>query len=1216
MAPPHDYKIRVRPDTEWPLLWESSLQSVLFPSEEWATFKKPEETLEMSLAEVIDRAQQYFNLDAMHAKALQQKITKLFRTTITTEEHKTVEEPHTTSGGISYTETVYKTVTRHFAVSKDGVLDTFDEFRFVGDALVAIEQDVLEDFAKRSADPAAWKAAPASVATTIVNVVKFVGYRRDDQCTDQCDRLQTALKSIDFRPLLQDDVLKQWLTYATPDSTNPSVLIDLLQTRYSSTDLDGFMKDIALDPAFLAQLFVTLLQRFPDQVPNQMIAAAILTVDENHEGVTALRDALYAGKGSPLIERYLAKTPNPSAQIVTALARAGHPTGYRFVREILTNPSSRYLQSLRKEGLLGWHERLGELIGELANPKLPEEYELEKIHPDRRADYLAMRKDVQQRIRTAAQHYDAHSGFVLNLLVNGEGGIGIFSELEAQWKAADPKYQPCTFHQLKAYAASFPVPADDDSINNLLDVFYLLTRTGYPQALDRLKELALTFDRVAPYALQKLYVSMEPYQPGEEGESQPIPSEILAQPESASAKMYLQVHNEHLANASSSWNRAIIQFFAQEIPAEPMAKFVLETIATRAEKDPEALDLFVLFDTLVSQEIERTFPVSYHVLRNVTLQLRDADRAKVAAETFGVMDAQDRYADLGDARPLAVLQQLVVTGHVAADTAWQQIKNNTKVPNETYVGAMDPNTLLPMLAKIMAENKNPPDLLVLYKYKLHWEDLVATGAVPPSILDEPHKTIPAAVSEEDSYAVMVDHLFAILDIAQATRVANVHQLDAIEFLVDLVHGGQIQALSDADGAELVMQLRNLNVASLAAPLDAPETHTRVLGVLTKLADLGNASAWDVIQTAFTQQPETYAATLQQFLEDDNFPFHSDIISLAQAHVQAESVQASLYRECYNLLITAAQADRDGAWTAIGALATEEVGMTSPAVDTLLGYTSAQFPDEQQGALADYDTALATLIQSQSAIVTDLLPELDPIVVQQAQQLADRECVASLNAVNEYEALRAALQDAEHAYEALEAAMQEIPGGGVLAVPASAAATSSSIGAGSTAPSASAIRQVARTLYAAGATPTDVAHALHTLKMQGMSGAPHISAAAAGQLVEAILAPAMAVETMNTALAILVELAVYQQPPVPAAQKQLSMLIDTCKQAVAHHADGSPDFWLSLLQRTVELGQGQPVAAVNALVDLMHSRSDLRGIIGNILAYLHVQIGVHIPATVQ
>lgn len=1071
-SPPASYRIRIDPaKVLGGTVSLNPLEAVLFPEESVVAGARE---FEISLDDVMVRARQHFHLGPPEAAALQRTVARFFGGT------------RVARGDDGQDHTV--------RVSRDHVLDTMGEWSFIGPALYAIDLEIVKAFAAKSHEVAAWKAMPESVAAALGRLVSDVSNVMVDGINNDAlaAEVATTLAHIDWQPLAEMEIQKQWMTFHALGTTQP-LLADVLLALFPASNTAHYTGPAALQEIF-AKIFVNALQKLPpESISPELIMSAIFHAREN----PALREALYGQPPSAVIDQLLSLriTPGKARFIYVELyrimalctaARNGHPAALRVIGEMLKNRAHPLWAEAIASPSYDLDLILGVVLQELADPDF---VNAPLLNDARAADYRAVKKTVQAWLRSIVQRADTDAGFLLRAFLvgedNGKNGARIYAEWETRWKNADQKYQPGTLSQIKAYCSA-PKLSGKESQNGVSALQALMT-AGADTAVDRLEDLVRSVSDVTADAFDAL----------------------------ALYAVDTSVENSAM---SSALRPRVDQFLAHDIPIDGTVNYLTHRLKIYEAKYGRDFPVdsdhpppwrIGLLGLLLTERRDREFANTYAIYARLELTFTNKALVPTIVDGLGTLDAEQRYAIQTTAPPpLDILQQMVTSGHVAADAAWARIKSNTQ------------------------------NLL-----------------------------------SGDKAEALHAHVQTMLTIATDGAATNTHQLDALEFLLSMVHEGNVEQLPTSAAAELISQLRHLGVSNFSERLSDPQQQSRVLAVLTQLTYLKNASAWLVIQSAFENNPPPYFATLQTFLADDKFPYHADLVALAATHVAAPD--DALFASCHDLLIAAVQSDRAGAWAAVGGLAIADVGTASAAVTTLLENVSAQNEAEQRAAVNAFDAVLAAYISNEENFDPFAGDALDPLLGDQANTLAEREAGESFTAVQCYELNRQLALENEHA--AVDSSFDNTTGTMIHS-----AAMVNAVPAASGDQLASVEAQIAA-VFNETASPETVASSVQSLTALSAQHDPVVQAAAFQALGNAVFAPTISGELLDTILHTLVERGVIQQPPVSAAHDQLLALIEDCRVEMLDDV-ANENFYRAILQRIVQLGHDQPAEAVKALHD--------------------------------
>lgn len=530
------------------------------------------------------------------------------------------------------------------------------------------------------------------------------------------------------------------------------------------------------------------------------------------------------------------------------------------------------------------------------------------------------------------------------------------------------------------------------------------------------------------------------------------------------------------------------------------------------------------------------------------LDLKNTTLSEVVAHTYGQLDADDRYPHGPSPTPLRGLGTMVERRDVAQEKAWVYLTKNAD-----------------STARIDPTKPRPYDAEKSTTYKKYND-----SDKPP--LPPLRDRIPEYVQE----------------FARLSQVIHNHTLDSAEILL---RWQEPSANYPQDDHKFMIReaLRRLTLTAIDQSFATEPT--RVIHLYGELLLLGHPAVLDPLLQHFGERPKEITPHLERYLKNDRALDHGKVIIAAVDVIRAHASTDPVYWSAYQLLQTATQYHRPGAWQAVGDLALDEIHAPAPAgiaIDQLLaddGMTAEGDPrtlpealwDERDGARAELDTEMAARINTMTlddlatnTWVADYAIRLDALgypesylALQRLQAQAD-ELDQGLEVIHELETLET---------------LRRRP------LPTEANPL---------------IEEIRRLTDIAINERLSVSERVAAVDQLGLLPAPEHTAPALAEIVYHHLVPVMfftasAMATFERSLQVLIFQAT-AQPPSIAARIAVEGIIQTARNELVYGNRPDRRIFLDLLLLMIEWSDGQLTTALNTVEEVAgHSNDQLHEI---------------------
>lgn len=799
-------------------------------------------------------------------------------------------------------------------ISKDKVIDTREEFEYLSNSLIEFYLEELKDFIENSDREEAWLTIPEELARALVPLL------RSSWTWGNNKKLLDTLMNIDLTPLMSDRVFERWSKFTIGKN---DLLEDFLNTyhvflRQKNSNGEKADRDL-FDEVIIGIIERDLLnmENGGETFISYRFLARLISQLKIYREKSHLKDYLFgkdpldSALGRDYISYILQERPEFAINLLNDFATLGHPEALRIIYEDVLggNVNSVYYQAFLS--------RVIDLPATL--PATDAESGIEwflwgindimgpdipkGLHPSQKTIYLKYKRAIEARLIEFIYGQDFHSGAIVRLLLTSKEARDLVTKLikrrKEEARSLGKEFVEPGFKNLITFLKSEVYKNRPEDIQTFLSMLILFLKSA---------SLTTPYYRIKEVLQESSHLTIPALLPFID-----LTHSLI------SPHIYLPIEKgirEKLAADS-------LRFLASEIDPDILFKaledahFYKDCNGDQGTTTLSNLKLslqypFYTFPPLgeVKKAMNSDYPEFAPLFEFTTMiaMSEDADYAGMAVDVIAELDKTRCYA----LRPIDVLTDIVLNGSPVEEKAFEAISEQA----ETLASV-----------KLTASSQENYFSTTLY-YEEHLKSLsrIAAG-----------NTTNREQSDTD------------------------YGIKALQELVDLAES-YLPTLEEERKNILLSTIRNTNLKYASTKLESNDT---VKEIFKTMVLLGHPHALDIILDKFKNGEKDMANLLYSLLDSDvneyGAPDHGKIIGVALKMAMDDSDPLNDYG--INLLLYAAQKDREGSWMGLAEHAVAHVGEYTQTAELLLAESPSQYAAEQSNARSIYDIALAGYIYS-------------------------------------------------------------------------------------------------------------------------------------------------------------------------------------------------------------------------------------------------------------
>jgi len=314
-------------------------------------------------------------------------------------------------------------------VSKDGVIDTPEEFKDLTRVSKEVITDIIQKVVEKSSDIETWLTMEPKLFKQLYRMFYYEG------------EMLELMQHLDLTPLSDIEVLDHLLSLGKNEDEKYH-LVELLEGIYykqSRYKLNYPETHPLFDPAA-----ITLIENYPtpDVISSSLLVSLVNAADDSED----MREVLFGENRSPIIDAFYQKDERAIGFVCKKLVNYGHPVGMSLTLDILKgNMRNKHVRQHFEDGIdSSYITHYNFVIDVVLNDEIPE-----TIPPSEWDTYLTFKTECERLLKERFTSNDSYSGMIAYNLLNRESN-GVI-ELIERWRAEDPKFKEINYYNVVSF---------------------------------------------------------------------------------------------------------------------------------------------------------------------------------------------------------------------------------------------------------------------------------------------------------------------------------------------------------------------------------------------------------------------------------------------------------------------------------------------------------------------------------------------------------------------------------------------------------------------------------------------------------------------------------------------------------------------------------------------------------------------------------------------